>query len=224
MRIDPFFIKRLPKTSPKRVIWTLWARAAEYYSRFFFEEHQIPWKALEGPLPVPPQADWGDTQVQPEQAVCLLAGLSATEGVAGCVVEVGSWKGVSTAYLARATKESVIAIDPFIGPKNEENLERFRDRTKTFPNVRLIRKAFGAAATGWQYGPARFIFIDGTHDYANVSHDLACARRIVAAGGIIAFHDTDEPAFSGCRRAVYEELEQFEIFAHIRNLVLLKVR
>lgn len=52
MKIDPFFIKRLPKTAPKRLLYTLNARLQDRLSRYFFEEYALPLKSLD-PLPPP---------------------------------------------------------------------------------------------------------------------------------------------------------------------------
>jgi predicted O-methyltransferase YrrM len=224
MRIDPYYIKRLAKGHPKRLLWTAWARSADFYSHFLFDEYQIPWKDVKSTLPQVPEADWRDTQVQPVQAAYLLWALQAADGMEGCVVEVGSWRGVTTSYLAQATKAPVIAIDPFIGDANETNLHVFQSRTEGYQNVSLIRQPFGAAVREWKHGAVKFVFVDAAHDYANVAHDLALAHWMTSAGGIIALHDTDDAAFPGCRRAVYERLDAFGLVAHIANLVVLQVR
>jgi predicted O-methyltransferase YrrM len=223
MRIDPFFIKRLPKYHVKRLIYTLWVRLAERYSRFFFDEYLFPEQTLPY-LPEAPQANWTETQVSAEHARYLLWAMRETDHLSGCVVEVGSWRGVTTAYLAAATEDRVVAIDPWIGDRNEENYEQFLACTSGFPNIRCERKAFGQAAREWVHGPVRFVFVDAAHDYANVAHDIAVARSLTLQGGIIAIHDTDNIDFAGCRRAIYEVLEHYELAAHIKNVVLLRVR
>jgi hypothetical protein len=111
MTIGPYLIKRLPKHHLKRVVYALWARLADRYSRVFFEEYALPEKLI-SELPLAPEADWNETQVNPEQARYLLWGLRCTESLPGCIVEVGSWRGVTTAYLAGNTTATVIAIDP----------------------------------------------------------------------------------------------------------------
>jgi hypothetical protein len=40
---------------------------------------------------------------------------------------------------------------------------------------------------------------------------------------VIAVHDTDSLEFAGCRRAVYEVVEEYELLAHLDNLVILRV-
>jgi hypothetical protein len=222
MTLDPYLLKRYPKWHPKRLRFTAKCWLADRYSRKHFDEYAIPFVDPWGASQSIPAASWSDTQVTPLQSTYLLRALQAAEAVPGCVVEVGSWRGVTTRYLASATESLVVGIDPFIGPLNEVNLRKFEERTASLPNVKLRRQTFGEAIRGWADGFARFVFIDAAHDYANVSHDLGAAQLITAPGAIIALHDTDDAACAGCRRAVYEQLERFELIVHIPNLVVLR--
>ncbi|MFB1490755.1 MULTISPECIES: class I SAM-dependent methyltransferase [unclassified Thiocapsa] len=221
MLIDPYFIKRLPKWHHRRLLYTLSARLQERYSAYYFEEYALPLKTRDA-LPPPPDARWGETQVEPEQARYLLAALQESESHGGCVVEVGAWRGETTAWMAANTKRPVVAIDPWIGDRNEVNYRAFLARTAHLDNVFAERKPFGQAIREWSHGKASFAFIDAAHDYVNVAHDLAAVQRIMVPGGIMAFHDTDNVAFAGCRRALYEKVELFEVVAHITNLVILR--
>lgn len=223
MKIDPFFIKRLPKWHHKRLLYTLNARLQDHFSRYFFEEYALPPKVLV-PLPPPPDANWSATQVEPEQARYLLRLLSETEALAGCVVEVGSWRGETTAYMAVSTERKFVAIDPWIGDRNDMNYQAFRKRTGGLTSVRIERKPLGRAVREWDHGPVSFAFIDAAHDYMNVAHDLAAVQGIMIPGGVIVLHDTDNIAFAGCRRAVYEAAEKFELLAHIPNLTAFRIR
>lgn len=103
------------------------------------------------------------------------------------VLEIGSYCGRSTICLAQ-TAESVVSIDPHDGrgtpsprPTREEfeaNLERYgvADRVLSVDNPPA---------------PALYdlIFIDGAHDAEAVREDVATARRLLAPGGLVAFHD-----------------------------------
>ena len=222
MRIDPYLIKRLPKYSPKRVLYTGWARLSDHCSSYFYEEYKLPIKLLVD-LPDAPPACWKETQVLAQQTQYLLWALRETESIDGCVVEVGAWRGVTTAILAANTTSTVVAIDPWIGSSNEVNLASFLSRTESLSNVAHERKSFGLAVREWNHGPVRFIFIDAAHDYANVAHDIAAARPLVSPGGMIALHDTDNKRFPGCRRAVYEVAEHYKLIAHVDNLTVLMV-
>ena len=63
----------------------------------------------------------------------------------------------------------------------------------------------------------------GSHDYANVAHDLRAIQPLMEPGGLIALHDTDHPEFPGSRRAVYEQRRHLELVAHIPDLVVFRV-
>jgi predicted O-methyltransferase YrrM len=222
VKIDPFLIKRLPKWHFKRLLYTASARMAESYSRFYFDEFEIPFVDCIGKPAEVPEASWEDTQVTPQQASYLLKALEMADNSGQCIVEVGSWRGVTTEYLAKATNAPLVAIDPFIGPRNEVNLRRFTDRIAQLSNVTLRRQTFGEAVRSWSAGPARFVFIDAAHDYFNVRHDLSAAIGITRPGSIVAMHDVDDRNCAGCRRALYEQLERFELITHIANLAILR--
>jgi predicted O-methyltransferase YrrM len=223
MKIDPYFIKRLPKFHHKRLLYTLNARLQERFSRYFFEEYALPIKTLES-LPSAPSAQWSETQVEPEQARYLMHMLQRTEHQPGCVVEVGCWRGATTEWMAASTKRTVVAIDPWIGDQNDTNYQAFKSRTVNRHNVLVERKTFGEAIREWNHGPVSFAFIDAAHDYVNVSHDLAAVQQIMAPEGIMAFHDTDNIRFAGCRRALFNEIERFDLIAHVPNLSILRIR
>ncbi len=224
MRLDPHLFEQLPRANLRRMLFALWRRGMDGYARLCFDHFALPMR--EPPVAGErPEADWGETQVQPGQAAVLIGGLRATEGIEGCVVEIGAWRGVTTRYLAMAAARSkVVAVDRWVRRKGDRNYEAFLMRTADLPNVRHERSHSGAAARGWSHGPIRFLFIDAGHDYANVAHDLAAWRQYVARGGIIAMHDCDDPNFAGCRLAIFEVADQFELFAHISGLALLRVR
>jgi predicted O-methyltransferase YrrM len=223
-RVDPFALKRFPKVHPVRLAFTIWGWLIDRYSGLRFESYSLPIVPFPDALPDAPQADWNDTQVTPEQARNLLRALHLVDHLSGCIVEVGSWRGVTTSYLAAETPEPVLGIDPFIGPENEKNLRVFERRTQPLPNVSLIRNPFGAALKDWKHGHAKFAFIDGSHNYGNVSHDIEAVQEIMQPGGIIALHDTDNPTYPGCRKAVYETQNCFDLVAHVPNLTIFRCR
>lgn len=65
--------------------------------------------------------------------------------------------------------------------------------------------------------PLDFIYIDGSHQYEHVLHDIRCAQEVVREGGVIGGHDyypeddTKRPDLHGVGRAVREVYgEDFE--------------
>jgi len=139
-----------------------------------------------------------------------LAGLVEAE----IFVEIGSWIGVSTIYLAQVLKERgegvVYAIDPHCGTvlhkrKNpvdtesllRENLKRFEVESFT----RVVRKTSLDALMTW--GSAiDLLFLDGAHWFKNVREDFFGWSPWVHTEGIVAFHDY--PTRVGVRRVVDE--------------------
>ena len=221
MHIDPYYLKRYSKLHPKRLIYTLQARAQDRLSKFFFPEYELPKKLISN-LPETPVLEWSETQVEPDHARYLLYALSLTEPLGGIVVEVGAWRGVSTAFFAKNSIRGVFAIDPWIGAG--ENYEAFRARTSPHCNIVPLKMTCGQAYREQLLEGASFAFIDAQHDYNSVSHDLTVITSLMKSGGLIALHDTDNPMFAGCRRAVFEQAHHYDLLAHIPNLTIFRVR
>jgi hypothetical protein len=116
-----------------------------------------------------------------------------------CVLEVGSYCGLSTICMAR-TAEEVVSVDPHDGrgtavPRNtmpafEANLERYAVTEK----VEIIPGTFEQARNSYDLSNFDLIFIDAAHDLASVRSDIAHALPLLAPGGLLAFHDYRSPA------------------------------
>jgi predicted O-methyltransferase YrrM len=226
MRVDPFALKQKSKLNPIRIFATLRFRLDEQSARARFNDYAMPQKVseMEGDAS---EIGWEDTAVTPLQMSQLLAGLRDTEKLAGTVVvEVGSYRGVTTQRLAGQTSRKFIAVDPFLNGYGggDSDHAKFLERTAGFPNVVHQRKTSGVAFTSWAQGPVGFVFIDGVHDYANTAFDLDAWSSLTVPGGIVAMHDTDNPEYAGTRRAVFEALPKFDLYAHVDNLVMLRKR
>lgn len=120
----------------------------------------------------------------------------------GVIVEVGSWKGKSTVWLAKGSKGNrvkVYAIDPHTGSpehvKKYGKIWTFEEFKRNIKNagcediVIPIIKTSEDAAREWNK-PIEFTFIDGAHDYESVKLDFELWFPHVIEGGIMAFHDT----------------------------------
>ncbi len=117
------------------------------------------------------------------------------------IVEIGSFKGRSTACLALGcvgTAKRVYAIDTFNGNDSDFHQRNFFDQFQA--NIsslnldRYVHPIVGLsteAAPGWDK-PIDFIFIDGSHEYNDVLADFENFYPHVKPGGIIAFHDVTE--------------------------------
>ena len=119
------------------------------------------------------------------------------------IVEIGSYHGRSTVLLGNVAKSlfpeaKVYAIDPhdgIVGDKDQElksttpTLEIFRQNIKNEGLCEVVEliKDFSFNVK-WQM-PISMIFIDGLHDYYNVSRDFWHFSVWINQGGYIVFHD-----------------------------------
>ena len=118
----------------------------------------------------------------------------------GVIVEIGSWKGKATIWLAAGTKqakrEKVYAIDHHRGsiehganvwtyPEFERNIKQAGIDDVVVP---IIMKS-EEAARGWNK-PIRLLWIDGDHAYESIKQDFLLWEPHLVKRGIIALHDT----------------------------------
>lgn len=143
----------------------------------------------------------------------MLYTLCYMQTVPGDVVEIGSWQGYSTSFLARAVRDSgngrLFAIDHFRGNVGKEdhyvvgrddlgdlrvnfeaNLKRMGlwDHVTLFdmPNDRAVTKLREALP---QLPGVRFLLIDGDHTQSGVQKDIDLFFPLLLPGAIVVFDD-----------------------------------
>ncbi|MBF0124112.1 MAG: class I SAM-dependent methyltransferase [Magnetococcales bacterium] len=126
----------------------------------------------------------------------------------GIVVEIGSFMGLSTCWLAAgsqvAQRGKVVACDSFCGLDQEHGstLPQFQDNVKQMGLHALVETRVGTSAAivrGWAAEQKiRLLFIDADHSYNASRSDLMAWFEYVEPGGIIAFHDIN--TLYGCSR------------------------
>jgi len=145
--------------------------------------------------------------ISPEAAESLY-GMVVAQNVEGDVLEIGSWQGKSTSYLARAVLDSrngqMFAIDHFMGNAGKENLYFVGERGSTELKARfesnmqriglkdtitLLPTSSKEAYPKLADRIFRFLFIDGDHTEHGVKKDIELFCPLVCAGGIIVFDD-----------------------------------
>jgi hypothetical protein len=136
---------------------------------------------------------------------------------AGCIVEIGSYHGRSTAALALGSLSGfnvpVYAIDPhehFVGVYG--GVFSPADRCIFFKNmldlgltetVRPISLSSEFVTGSWPI-PVSLLWVDGDHTYAGVRRDLDCWLPHLPAGALVIFDDATDPQLGPY--AVIEEL------------------
>src|SRR5437762_5663750 len=131
------------------------------------------------------------------------------------IVEIGSWKGKSTVWLASGVRDPgptmVFAIDP-----HEDSLENPDARTLEELRANLARAEVSArvvpivatshaAAAVFEQKPG-LVFVDGSHLEEAIRTDLADWLPKLLDGGILALHDVVNHRWPGPRRALRREL------------------
>lgn len=157
--------------------------------------------------------------VTPESGKMLYA-LCAMQSISGDVVEIGSWQGRSTSFLARAVHDSgngrFFAVDHFRGNVGKENSyvvdkNDLSDLKSNFLNnmkklglqsmVNLLDMSNSEAAAKFRPGQIRFLFIDGDHTAQGVSRDIELFFPNLCSGAIVVFDDFST-AFPGLLQVV----------------------
>jgi predicted O-methyltransferase YrrM len=128
----------------------------------------------------------------------------------GRTVEVGSFKGRSTCWLATGcrdgNREKVVAIDHFCGSAENQAGGSHEDTDivasgSTLGTMRANLEKFGLSewvdilvgssaevSRGWSQ-PIRLLFIDGDHSYEGALADFKAWSRHVVPYGLVVFHD-----------------------------------
>lgn len=145
---------------------------------------------------------------------CALLALAAGMRTAGEVVEIGSYHGRSTCFMAFGLRlrgqGMVTAVDHFEGsPEHQEGrgnedaaIVRDGSTLPSFllnlnkyglkPHVRPVVSSSVEAADQWSGGPIRLLFIDGDHSYDGSKADFEAWTPHVANDGLVAFHDVGD--------------------------------
>jgi predicted O-methyltransferase YrrM len=145
----------------------------------------------------------------------LLYDLAKARTNGGCIVEIGSWKGRSTIWLATGSKDGrkfkIYSIDPHTGSSEHKaggnevsTFDEFMNNIKRAGCediiIPLVMTSEDAAS---QFNNSvELLFIDGSHEYDNVKADIELWVPKLMNGGTVALHDTI--IREGVNRAVKE--------------------
>jgi predicted O-methyltransferase YrrM len=130
----------------------------------------------------------------------LLYRLAAEADSAGCVVEIGSWHGRSTIWLAAGSRAGrgahVVAIDPHAGTTlraegetTEAALRANLERAGLSDRVEVLVATSSDAAAEWSR-PVSLLWIDGDHSYESARRDFELWAPHLLPDAVVALHDT----------------------------------
>lgn len=136
------------------------------------------------------------------------------------IVEIGSFKGQSTCWLAAGGRDGrgacVWAVDPwdlrgnvtgrfgFADPRTRETFQRQVVDAGLADRITAIRAFSVKAAAAWEGPPIGLLYIDGDHSERAVRADWQSWSPHLAADAIVVFDDLDTPKNPGVRVVVDE--------------------
>lgn len=149
----------------------------------------------------------------------------ARSPLAGSVLEIGSFCGKSTSFIALGCKHSGAAfctVDPHrplsVGGKEQygpdfqpyegDSLRELRgtlERSGLAAHVALVIATSQEARRHLTNLQLKLLFIDGSHDYKDVVSDYRLWHEMVVIGGRLVFHDSNH---EGVNRAIQSEVDR----------------
>jgi hypothetical protein len=142
-------------------------------------------------------------------------------------VEVGSWKGMSSAYMATeiANSEKDISfycIDTWEGSIEHTDDKHLKDLYHIFlSNMKPVEKYYNHikdsalnAVHLFEDNSLDFVFIDASHEYEDVKNDIIAWLPKVKKGGVLAGHDyyVYKEFGEGVKKAVHEIFDSVEAY------------
>jgi predicted O-methyltransferase YrrM len=146
------------------------------------------------------------------------------------VLEIGSYLGASSCYLAAALAHQdghLFCVDTWENqtmPEGEhDTFLEFNNNTKALAQyITPIRKNSRELVEADIKHPLNLVFIDGDHSYAAVKNDYEKVAPWIIDGGVLAFHDSIH--FEGVSRTIGEALASggWQLNGHADNLLWLR--
>ncbi|MBI3462517.1 MAG: class I SAM-dependent methyltransferase [Planctomycetes bacterium] len=173
--------------------------------------------------------------------------LLAAEGPGvGAIVEIGSYMGRSTAFLAagakRAGRERVTAVDHFKGSPEHQagksveskvllaegtTLHRFQKNMVRMGLEDYVNTIVGTseeAVRNWT-DPVRLLFIDADHSYAASKGDFELWSPFVVPQGVVCFHDINHwPGVTQFYRELMGSTTDYREIATVRSTKVIQRR
>lgn len=157
----------------------------------------------------------------------ILRSLAAAVPVHRAIVEVGSFRGKSTAFLADGSRlghgAPVFAVDPwdldgnpygkhgFSAPEVRESFEQQLRACRLWSRVTPVRAFSVDAAVAYQGPQIGLLYIDGDHEEDAVRADVEAWSPHLAEDHTIVFDDLDTKRNPGVRVVVDELADRYTV-------------
>jgi predicted O-methyltransferase YrrM len=164
------------------------------------------------------------------QGRALFDAASSTTG-RGAIVEIGSWKGRSTIWLAAGAQtcgRRVHAIDPHVNSREDPQANTLADFTQNLEKAGLSDAVEplimpSADAARMIEGPVEVLFIDGDHSYEAARRDAELWLPKLVDGATVMFHDVTTAAYNGPRRVFRRHIclsSQFDSIKRVGSMAV----
>jgi predicted O-methyltransferase YrrM len=119
------------------------------------------------------------------------------------VAEIGTGTAWTTAALALADpRRTVVSYDPIVRPERDWYLDLAGAAARKRVELVVAPGEDGPGPGG--AGSFDFVFVDGSHERERTKATFEAWRAAVAPGGVIAFHDWENPVYPGVTEAIRE--------------------
>lgn len=225
--VDPFELKKLSKLHPYRLLWTAFNRSIDFYGKISFQPISKQVSVLK---PVHYIADAGESVVDTARSAnnqdLVIRAVKSTEALNEPIVEIGSYRGVTTRNMALNTQRTIYAIDPYIGYGGwETDLATFNRRVNGLPNVRHIKETSGQACCQFRDKSLSLLFIDSVPDFSNIWFNFWTWGKLVKSEGLIAITTVDNKNYPGanlaCRRII-GATDRYSLWGYCPGLAIVK--
>jgi predicted O-methyltransferase YrrM len=160
-----------------------------------------------------------------QQGRALFAAAANCSG-RGAIVEIGSWKGRSTTWLASGARTrglKIYAVDPHEGSREDPVARTFDafianvSRAGVLESIHPLMMTSAAAVEAVK-GPVELLFLDADHSIAGASRDADLWLARVMTGGTVMLHDVATSGYSGPRRVFQQRICRSPEFHRIRRV------
>ena len=131
-----------------------------------------------------PRSDWNS-----EKETCIFLGQLAKNIGAKAILEIGVFEGETSQELINALPKDGyylgIDIKEYRTKETKAVFENAKGKTVDFVLANSLQHLKKLPAKHFD-----LIFIDGNHDYSHLIEEFKLVERVIADGGIIAFHDS----------------------------------
>jgi predicted O-methyltransferase YrrM len=149
-----------------------------------------------------------------------LFGLASQCHPPGVIVEIGSWMGKSTTWLAKGSRSGsglkVYAVDP-----HRRRRGTFEEFMRNMEHAGIEDLVVPYVMTSAEAAPkvndrVVLAFVDGSHKYEDVKLDVKLWFPKVVEGGCMVFHDAVGNGAAGVHRAVREDVYESGRFRNVK--------